>query len=148
MVRIFPFQARRRGTSIPEAAIVIGLCLLILFGIYEYGRFLMMKTLLDNAAREASRFAVVHTADKTTSDVQNRALNYLAGQGTQLQSLAVQVFESDSNGNNIGNWTDAQFGQYIAVQINGTYRPVTPTLLFLPSTIPLQARSVMYSEAN
>lgn len=138
----------RRGTTLPELAFVIAVCLLFLFGIYEYGRFVMMKNLLDNAAREGSRYAVVQPYDATTTAVQNQVMNYLAGQANHLQPLTIQVFQADSNGLNIGPWTEAQFGQYIAVQIDGDYRPFFPNLLQLPSTMHLQARSVMYSEAN
>jgi Flp pilus assembly protein TadG len=148
MVRIGTRPARRSGTTIAEAATVIALTLLFLFGIYEYGRFVMIKNLLDNAAREGSRYAVVHTYDKTTTDIQNRVLNYLAGQSAQLQNLNIQVYQSDSNGNNIGPWTDTQFGQYIAVQIDGDFHPMLPSILFMPTTMHLETRSVMYSEAN
>lgn len=138
----------RRGTTLPEFAFVITICILFLFGIYEYGRFVMMKNLLDNAAREGNRYAVVHTNDKTTTDVENEVMHYLAGQENNFQPLTIQVFHSDSAGLNIGPWEDAQFGQYITVQLDGEYRPFFPNLLYLPSTMQLRARSIMYSEAN
>jgi Flp pilus assembly protein TadG len=43
-------------------------------------------------------------------------------------------------------WNSAPFPQKIAVTINGTYRPIVPTLLFMPSTIPLSVTAVLGSE--
>ena len=148
MVRTGTRPARRRATTIAEAATVIALTLLFLFGVYEYGRLVMMRSLVDNAVREGCRYAIVHTYDKTTADIQDQVRYYLAGQAAQLQNLNIQVYQADSNGANVGNWTDAAFGQYIAVQIDGDFRPMLPTLFFLPSSLHLQARSVMSSEAN
>ncbi len=141
-------ERTRRGAALVEAAMVLPLCLLFLFGIYEYGRLLMMKHLFDNAAREGARYAVVHTNDLSTVDIQNWVTSYLLGQDAQLQNLNIQAFMADNNGNNIGQWTDAQFGQYIALQIDGDYKPVLPTLLFMNATVHLQSKSAMYTEPN
>ncbi len=148
MVRRGTRPTRRRGTTIVEAAFVIGICLLFLFAIYEYGRLVMIKNLLDNAAREGARYAVVHTSDRTTSEIQSHVINYLAGQDAHLQNVDIQVYRSDGSGANLGPWTDAGFGEYVAVQIECDYQPFFPTLLFLPSTMHLQARAIMCSEAN
>lgn len=142
----------RRGATVVETALVISLCLLFLFGIFEYGRFLMVSNLMDNAVQEGARYAVVHTYDATTSDIQNRVDQALAGQSVQLQgynkSSSIQVFWADANGNNLGPWTDAPFGEYIAVRITGTYRPTLPSFLLMNSTFPVQAQVQMCSEAN
>lgn len=140
---------KRFGTVAAEFAVVGVIFFVFLFGIIEYGRLVMVRQVLENAAREGSRYAVVHTADKTTADVQNVVTNYLAGQGAQMQGLNIQVYMADpATGANLGAWTDAGAGQAIAVQVNGNYRTILPALLLMPSTIPLQVRSVMYSEAN
>jgi hypothetical protein len=132
-----------------ETAAVASLGLLFLFGIFEYGRLLMVRQLLDNAAREGARYAVVHTYDSTVvADTQQRALSVLGGQNGQLGNFGIQVFEADGNGNNIGLPTDAGFGQYIAVQIDGDYTPVLPSFLFMGKTVHLKAVAMMYSEAN
>src|SRR5262249_7131819 len=46
------------------------------------------------------------------------------------------------------NWTQAPFGQYIAVVIKCQYRPITYKLLLMPSSFTLQFQSIMQSEAN
>jgi Flp pilus assembly protein TadG len=131
-----------------ETAFVIAIALLFLFGIFEYGRFLYVRHVLTNAAREGARFAVVHTYDKTTTDIQNHVIDWLAGQGFQLAGLTIEVFESDASGNSVGPWTSAAFGEGIGVRISGTYSPVLPSFLFMSSTIAVNTQCIMNSEAN
>jgi Flp pilus assembly protein TadG len=141
-------NSRRPGATVVEGAVVISVCLLFLFGIYEYGRFLMMRNLLDHAAREGARRAVAHVGGLATADIQNWVTSALAGQGQQLQGLNIQVYMADNNGNNAGAWSSAGFGQYIAVQIDGDYAPVLPMFLSMNSTVHIQSKAVMYSEGN
>ena len=68
---------------------------------------------------------------------------------SQVSALNVQVYEADpNNGANIGSWRNAAFGEAISVEITASYAPVTAGLLVMPSSIPVQATSMMKSEAN
>jgi Flp pilus assembly protein TadG len=134
---------------IVEAALVLPLFLMLVIGIMEFCRYLMVKNLAEHAAREGARFAVVHTYDKTAADVQAWVNSRLAGQQGHLSGLSIQVFKADpATGSNLGEWTDARFGDCIMVQVTGTFRPAVPNLLRLGSTIPMTARAMMRSEAN
>jgi Flp pilus assembly protein TadG len=139
---------RRRGATVVESAFVLGIFFLLLFGIFEYGRLLFMRHVLQNAAREGARFAVVHTYDKSTADVQARVTQYLASQGYQITGLTVTVFEADVNGNNVGPWTDASFGEGVGVRITGSYHPGITTLLHLNSAYSMTTQCTMNCEAN
>jgi Flp pilus assembly protein TadG len=140
---------RRRGTYIVEFALVAVIFFMLFFGIIEYGRIVMVRQVIDHATREGARYAVVHTHDRTTSDVQAHVRSAMAGLDGQLQSLNIQVYMTNpSTGANLGDWRDASFGSAIAVQINGNLQPILPTLFFLPNPLPMQAISVMNSEAN
>jgi Flp pilus assembly protein TadG len=158
-------NARRRALTLVETAVTMSLCLLVLFGILEYGRLIMTRQVLENAAREGARYAVVNTQSATTSNVQDHVDQMLAGQGSQLsdynKTTSIQVFKADpttlnpldANNNVVASWTqapftNAQFGQGIAVRITGTYTPILPSFLYLGQTITLQATCVMCSEAN
>jgi Flp pilus assembly protein TadG len=132
-----------------EFAFVASLLFLFLFGVVEYVRLAMVLQLMNNAAREGARAAVVNQSTMSTAQIQNVVTNYLAGQGSQLNSLNIQVYWVDpSTGNNLGSWTSAGFGQAIAVQVNGNFTPLLPTFLHMGTNMPLQARAVMYSEAD
>lgn len=144
----------RRGGAIVETAFVLPLMLLFLFGIMEYGRYLLVLQMATNAAREACRYAVTHTKPVTlagvtegctTSDVQNVAAKFLSA---PLQSQQINVFQSDSQGNSAGSWNGATPGQYVCVQITGSFQITVPSLLSFPSSIPVQGQSVMLCEGN
>jgi Flp pilus assembly protein TadG len=133
-------------------ALVISAALLFILGIFEYCRYLFVLELANNAVREGARYAVVHTQDATTAQVQGVVDSYLAGQGVQLQGYSmtssIQVFQADpATGANVGAWTDAAFGQGIAVVLTGNYQPAVPFLL-MGNTVPVRAEAVMASEAN
>jgi Flp pilus assembly protein TadG len=148
-------QRRRRGVSAVEAALVLPVVIIFLFGILEYGRYLMMLQVLTNAAREGAHYALVHTQPVTiagvtygnaTSDVTNTINQALGGQ--TLVGQNVQIYASDSVGNNIGAWTSTQVGQSVCVRITGNYHVIMGGMLFLPNTIPVVAQCVMRSESN
>jgi Flp pilus assembly protein TadG len=145
----------RRGTAAVEAALVLPMTLLFMFGIIEYGRYVMTLQIMTSAARAGARYALTHvqpvvlggvTYGNATTDVQNVVNTYLAGQS--LSSQNIQVFESTTTGQNIGAWTSAQAGQSICVQITGNYIPIITKYLYLPSSIPVSVQSVTRVEST
>ncbi len=145
----------RRGSALVETAFILPVCVLLIFGALEYGRYLMMLHLVNNAAREGARYAVSHTQPivlegvtygNSTSDVVNTVNTYLTDK--RLVNQSTSVYLSDSSGNNIGTWTNAQAGQSICVQVAGQFQWFTPTLLKLPSQTNMQVRAIMRTEIN
>ena len=49
----------KKGAALVETAIILPLLLLIVFGIFEFGRAMYMTNTLNNAAREGARRAAV-----------------------------------------------------------------------------------------
>ncbi len=150
---------------------------MMLFGIFEYGRLLYVMHMASNSARDTARFAVVSTAggampgEPTTITTANLNQIFLTGQlGTltvgsgmsgmdqNIQGLTVNIFAVDPVGLNQvpqviqpmlnSSWSDASFGQPIAVQVTGTYSPVLPSLLFMSQSVPIQITVMCGSEAN
>src|SRR5450432_3348877 len=104
-MKLMKKNVRRHGITIVEFAIVGLFCLTILFGIIEYSRILWVKQLMDYASTEGARYAVVHTGDLTTADIQNHVRSLLIGQDQQIGAV-IQVFKTDPvTGANIGLWT-------------------------------------------
>jgi Flp pilus assembly protein TadG len=145
----------RRGTAAVEAALVLPMTLLFMFGIIEYGRYVMTLQIVTSAARAGARYALSHvqpvvlngvTYGNATTDVQNVVNTYLAGQS--LSSQSIQVFESSTTGSNIGTWTSASAGQSICVQITGNYILILAKYLYLPSSIPVSVKSVTRVEST
>jgi Flp pilus assembly protein TadG len=154
-LRRSPSKLRRRGAAAIEAALVLPVVITFLFGILEYGRYLMMLQVLTNASREGARYAIEHTNPVTinnvtygnaNSDVTAAVNKALAGQ--QLTGQTIQFYTSDSLGNNIGTWTNTQAGQSICVRISGNYTVILGKMLFMPATVPVVAQAVMRSESN
>jgi Flp pilus assembly protein TadG len=142
---------KRKGTTTVEFAFIVAVFFLFMFGVMEYARLLMTIELVNNAAREGARSAVVSQSTLTTAQIQTIVTNSLGGETTQLSNLNIQVYQvNPANGSNVGAWPGATFGQPIAVQVTATYSPLlpSPTFLHVGSTIPIQSTVVMYSEAD
>src|SRR5829696_8647198 len=102
-------KARRRGATVVEAAFVLPIMLLLLFGIFEYCRFVFLLQVCENAAREGARFAVARTGDgeTTTSDVQAYVTDRMSGRQNDLAGYTVTVQNVDpATGNAVSgsNW--------------------------------------------
>jgi len=139
--------ASRSGVTLVETAVVLNLFLLLMFGVMEYGRFVMQGQLLINAAREGARYASVNTSTVTTAQIQSYVTSYLAGQ--LPSALVINVYQADpTTGANVGAWTNTSTGNPIAVEITGTYQPMLPITSILPGPVPVSAKCVTFSEAN
>lgn len=142
-------RSKRRGAHAVEFAVVAIIFMLFFFGIMEYCRLIYVRQVVDNAAREGARYAVVNNLDTTVvADTKSYVQQKMVGLDTAMKNYACQVYLADSSGKNIGNAGDAQFGQYIAVQVDLDYSPVVPSTLFMGKTIKISSKSMMYSEAN
>ena len=148
-------RSSRRGAATVETALVLPIVLLFMFGIFEYGRYFMTMQLLNNAAREGARYAIAHlqpvtlgntTYGNATSDVTNIITGMTAG--VTLNNQTINVFASDSQGNNLGSWNSATAGQSVTVEITGDFQFMTAAFLSLPGTISVDIKSAMDAEAN
>jgi Flp pilus assembly protein TadG len=148
--------SRRSAAVTVEAGFVISICLMFLFGIYEYGRYVMTLQVVENAAREGARFAVAHTNTATTADVQNTVTQSMAGVNNSLTNVQINVSglvlipqnSAQTTGQALPNWTSASYTDGISVSVTANFQPVLPNLLGLGTTIPVNATSVMFSEGN
>jgi Flp pilus assembly protein TadG len=145
-------RTQRNGATLVESAFVISAFIMLLFGLYEYGRFLMLKNVIDQAARTGARLAVVNTNTMSTTAIQDAVDNALGGMGNQFVSYAkytnITVNHYDSSGNNIGtDWYNARFGESVGVTITGSYTPF-PSYILPAATFTVSSTAVMNSEAN
>ena len=149
-------RRRQQHASVTvETALVLPLVLLLILGLFEYGRYVMTVQLFNNATREGVRYAITHlqpvtlggtTYGNAISDVTNKVTGVLPN--ISLSGQSIQVYASDDLGNNLGTWTNAQLGQSVTVKITGNYQVAVMAFLNLPSTIPVTAQATMDIEAN
>jgi Flp pilus assembly protein TadG len=147
----------RRGATVVEMTFVALICLTLMFAIFEYGRFVFMRQVMENAARTGARDAVVTATSyvpPATADSALRAQIDDALAGQSLLNKNVQIYQADDSGNNIGAWTSTPFGRNIAVQIDGDLPLLFPTFGMLPSngaapnSIHITVKAIMRGEAN
>jgi Flp pilus assembly protein TadG len=80
-------RKRRRGAAAVEFAIVLPVFVILVFGMIEYGRMVMVQQVITNASREGARRAVLDGA--TTSSVQSAVTTYLTNAAVNGGSAAV-----------------------------------------------------------
>jgi Flp pilus assembly protein TadG len=151
---------RRSAAHLVEFAFVLPVFLMVLMGIFEYGRFLFTIQLMNNAAREGARYAVVNVTTVSTTDILTYVDQYMAGQGAaQLvgytlsgSNPSIKVYKADPStgldSNPSVSWQNAGWGDAIGVTVKGTYQPFTPGLLYLTGSVTLQASCAITCEAN
>ncbi len=81
----------RRGAAVVEFAIVVPLFFLLVFGMIEFGRLVMVQQVLTNASREGARRAVLQGV--SDSDVQAAVEEYLAKAAISGASVSVTTQE-------------------------------------------------------
>ena len=93
----------------------------LIFGIFEFSRLLMDWNLLNNAAREGCRYAVVNNTSTTIStDVQTTVTNFMAGQTTAFSNFTVTVSGTHQGvATPVNNLTA---GDLVTVTVSGTYK--------------------------
>ncbi|MCC6126581.1 MAG: pilus assembly protein [Pirellulales bacterium] len=135
---------KRRGAAAVEFAIIAPLFFLLVFGMIEFGRMVMVQQILTNASREGARKAVLDGS--TTTDVVNTVLTNLSDAKITASTSNVTI--------NPANPATANYGDPITVTVTIPFSQVSwlpaPMLLsFLPSgqtDITLTAATVMRRE--
>jgi len=161
--RIANRSRKPAGVATVEAAFVLPIVLLFIMGLFEYGRYFLMVHICNNAVSAGAAYACKHTSPivitgttygNAVSDVTNIVDINLGTQ--QLANPTVNVYLSDavgnavadSVGNNPGQFIYASVGQYVCVQLTGSYSFVPAFMLGLPSTSTKTFTCVRRSEAN
>jgi Flp pilus assembly protein TadG len=102
-----------QGSSLIEFSLVALMFIVLLFGIVEMGRMVLVYTSIANAARAGARYAIVHGAHRTGSGVNGPSG---PGSATQVQTVVqnfasvglldtskLTITVSYSNGNSVGS---------------------------------------------
>jgi Flp pilus assembly protein TadG len=123
----------RRAAATVEFALIAPFLGMILMGMFELGRAMMVKTILSDAARKACRTGIQR--DKGNSDIVADATNVMNdnGFGSSLFSPgsigSVNITVTDPNGNVRAESLDAPSGSVVSVQVS---IPVSSTAWVAP----------------
>lgn len=132
-----PNRQRSAAQALVEFVLVAPLFFLLLFAIIDFGRYVYYVQILNNAAREGARYAIVHgsrdgldptgpgSPDPTGEDVKAVVLNYAIG---VIGGGALDIQPSWPDGTN-------DRGQPVLVQVTYQFRSVIPIVPLPPVTI-------------
>ncbi len=100
MTKLSRNQHARRGAAMVEMALVLPVFLMIILGIIEFGRAMMISNLVTNAAREGARMAVLDGS--TNTDVTSAIETFLQsaiGSGLSTSDIDVTITVTAAPGN-------------------------------------------------
>jgi Flp pilus assembly protein TadG len=129
---------KRLGAAAVEFAIVAPLFFLLVFGMVEFGRMVMIQQVITNASREGARKAVLDGS--TASDVKSSVVTYMANGGVTIATSNVTINPADP--------ASAASGSPVTVTVSVPFSQVSwlPTPMFLGSR-QMTASTVMRREA-
>jgi hypothetical protein len=121
-----------------EFAIVAPLFFLLVFGMIEYGRMVMVQQVITNASREGARRAVLDGA--TTAEVKSKVNDYLESAGIEPKPEYVAVDPDPP--------TNAGYREPVEVSVTVPFTEVSwiPAPMFLKG-VDLSATTVMSRES-
>ncbi len=108
---------RRRATTAVEFAVVAPIYLLVVLGIIELGRGLMVEMLLFNAARIGARTGTLEGT--STANINTAVTDYLSSVGMSTESVTVDVND------NVKDASTAVAGDEITVVVSISASTVT-----------------------
>jgi Flp pilus assembly protein TadG len=88
----------RRGTAIVEAAFVLPIFFMVVLGIVEFGRAMMVGQLVSNAARHGARLAIVQGS--TNAEIETAVYDFLLESvGVSSTDVTVDITVTPAPGN-------------------------------------------------
>jgi ABC-type uncharacterized transport system substrate-binding protein len=144
-----PARSRRRwGTATVEFALLCPFMCMILMGMFELGRAVMVKNMLSDAARKACRTGIKR--DKGNTDIVGEVMNIMSDNNISLAQFnppaigRITLTVTDPNGVVLPDSLDAPSGTVVSVQVA---IPVSSTAwvpaVFLGSSATLESETVV-----
>jgi len=132
------YRRNRRAAAAVEFAVIAPVFFLMIFGMVEYGRMVMVQQVITNASREGARLAVLDGS--SFAEIDAHVDNYLANAAIDTTGVVVTVAPNPP--------TDAEFGDPITVSVSIPFSEVSwlPTPMYLGGQT-LTATTVMRRES-
>ena len=116
-----PTSARRQGAAAVELAFMIPIFLAMVLGIFEFGRAVMVRQVISNAAREGVRQGIIPGA--TVTQVTTATNSYLSKGGVSSGNLVVEV--KNGSGTTVTNLDTIKSHQPMRVFVSVPYNDVS-----------------------
>lgn len=119
-------RLNKKGSVIAEAALTLPVLILLIMGVFEFGRILMIQQSLTNAAREGARVAALDIDDVTSiASAQAITANYLTASGIDLALVSVNPAFITVNGSQA---IRVAVSYNYASSLNGFIPAISPSL--------------------
>ncbi len=130
------YRKKRRGAAAVEFAVVAPVFLLLVFGMIEYGRMVMVQQVITNASREGARAGVLDGS--SNADVLGVVNQYLTSGSISGATITVTPTNPE----------DAEFGDPVTVSVDIPFSQVSwlPSPMYLGGKT-LSATTVMRRES-
>lgn len=143
-------RERSRGQALVEFAFVLPLFILIVVGIFDFGRAVFAYNEVSNAAREANRVAIV---DQTVNTIKDKAIQRGVSLGLDASDIDVNFVNSDESLTGTPCRVDATTyvapvptGCLATVKVTYEYSAITPIIGNLVGPITISSISKMQVE--
>jgi Flp pilus assembly protein TadG len=121
-------RRKRRGQTLVEFALILPIFLLVLIGIFDFGRAVYYYNSLSNAAREAVRVAIV---DQNTTAITDTAVSHASSVGVTSGDVTVEFRTADLTASCPAPYA---VGCVAVVTVNYQYNAATPIISNLVGT--------------
>lgn len=127
---------RSRGQTLVEFALILPIFILVLVGIFDFGRAVYGYNTISNAAREAVRIGIV---DQNVGRLQAEAIKAAVSLGASTSDVTVNFLTADLSGNCPSN--PPSIGCMVEITVHYRYNAATPIISNLVGTIDMTSTS-------
>jgi Flp pilus assembly protein TadG len=144
-MRLLRRRERSRGQTLVEFAMVMPIIALTVLGLVDLGRAVYSYNTLAQSARQAARTAIVN---QNVTNVQNQAISSAPTLGLTTANIDVCFKTTATSATNCSSTSDncpqstRVIGCLAFVRTHIDYRPMTPIISLIWSSIPLSSTSV------
>jgi len=137
-------RKHRRGASAVEFAVVAPVFFLMIFGMIEFGRMVMVQQVITNASREGARLAVLDGT--SNADVKTAVSDYLTP--ARVSGASVRVFVDEDDGSEDVEPNTADYGDSVGVVVTIAFSQVSwlPSPMIIGGATELTASTIMRRE--
>jgi Flp pilus assembly protein TadG len=137
-------KASQKGMAMVESAIILSLFLMLIFGVFEAGRFMNTQQVLTNAAREGARLAIAPLSGTNTlaseSEITTRVNDFLASAGISDVDITIDSAVTVATGS-----VDTV---YTRVRVDSDYQVITVPGFFSVLEVTLRGEALMRNETS
>jgi Flp pilus assembly protein TadG len=145
-----------RGVTIVESAIILLLFFTLLLGVIEAGRFLSMRQVLTNAAREGARFAIAPASGTSSlpdqEEIAEVVNGHLAAANIEGATITVKcppsATEDCTEDEGMAVKTGSVTTEYTEVTVSKPYSVITAPGIFKMLEITLTGKAMMRRETS